>query len=485
MEKPRVPPAAKGHFFIGNAISLTRDPLGFVTRCVREHGDVVRIRFGPVVFYLLNHPTDIEYVLRGNHRNFIKDRGTRLLAATLGQGLVTSEGDFWRRQRRLSQPAFQLDQIQKYGILMVDCTQRLLDEWRPGATRNVHADMMGLTLEIIARVLFSSSVAGKARRVAEALDVIMKFWAGPAGIFGWWQRLPTPGNFRYRRAQRQIDAIILDTIARRKAEAVWPEDLLTRLLNARDEDGSRMSDRQVRDELVTLFLAGHETTAVALTFCFYLLAGHPEVEARLVAELDEVLGGQPPTVADLPRLRYAGWVVQEAMRLYPPVPSIGREALTECEIGGYRIPKGAQIALSQWAVHRDPRWYDDPEAFRPERWDGDLARRLPRCAYFPFGDGPRICIGNHFAMTEAVLILAAIASRYRLTLAPGQKLSLLPSITLRPKGGIRMVVQERTRSKQRDDQPLMPLVVSSVAPAGVSSGDAARNTAPGRDGPAP
>jgi cytochrome P450 len=235
-----------------------------------------------------------------------------------------------------------------------------------------------------------------------------------------------------------------DTIARRRADgAPGGDDLLSRLLAARDEDGSRMTDRQLRDELVTLFLAGHETTALALAYSFYLLAQHSQAESRLAAEVDEVLQGQAPTGAVVPRLRYTEWVVREAMRLYPPAPSIGREAVCDCEIGGYYVPKGTQLALVQWVVHRDPRWFDDPEAFRPERWDNDLARRLHRGAYFPFGDGPRICIGNYFALLEAVLVLATVAQRYRLALAPGFKLQLLPSVTLRPKHGVSMVVRDR------------------------------------------
>jgi cytochrome P450 len=233
-------------------------------------------------------------------------------------------------------------------------------------------------------------------------------------------------------------------VAQRRAGGSGPEDLLNRFLNARDEDGSRMSDRQLRDEMVTLLLAGHETTAVALTFCFYLLATHPEADARLAAELAEVLAGQAPTAADIPRLRYTEWIVKETMRLYPPVPSVGREALEDCEIGGYHIPKGAQIALVQWMTHRDKRWFgEDVDQFRPERWDNDLARRLPRCAYYPFVDGPRICIGMHFAMMEAVLILATVASRYRLELVPGYTLKLFSSLTLRPHGGIPMILHDR------------------------------------------
>jgi cytochrome P450 len=441
---------------VGRAVFWQRDPLAFLLQCAREDGDIVRIRFGPLDYWLLFHPTDIEYVLRTNHRNFRKDRGTQFLSAVLGQGLVTSEGELWRRQRRLAQPAFQLDQVQKYSTVMVDYTQRLLKEWQGGQTRNIHADMMRLTLEIVAQTLFSASVSGQAQQVGQAMDVLMKYWAGPGGLFSWWHRLPTPGNFRFRRVLRELDAIILGTIAQRRASGDGPEDLLSRLLHACDDDGSRMSDQQLRDELVTLFLAGHETTAVALTFCFYLLSQYPEVEARLAAELEEVLHGEPPSVEHLPRLRYTEWVVKEAMRLYPPVPSVGREALADCEIGGYPVPKGTQISLIQWVAHRDPRWYGEPESFKPERWDNDLARRLPRCAYFPFGDGPRVCIGSHFAMMEAVLILATIASCYRLALAPGQKLDILPSVTLRPRGGIHMVLHERTPTTAGAKAPSMP-----------------------------
>jgi cytochrome P450 len=320
----------------------------------------------------------------------------------------------------------------------------MLKGWQAGETRNTHADMMRLTLEIVAQTLFTASVGDKAVRVGAALEALMKYWAGPGGLFRWWKYMPTPGVFHYRRAVRELDAIIFETVAQRRAGGPGPEDLLARFLNARDEDGSRMSDKQLRDEMVTLLLAGHETTAVALTFCFYLLARHPEADARLTAELDEVLGGELPTVEHLPRLRYTEWVVKEAMRIYPPVPNVGREALEDCEIGGYHIPKGAQIAVVQWLTHRDKRWFgEDAGEFRPERWDNDLARRLPRCAYYPFVDGPRICIGIHFAMMEAILLLATVASRYRLELAPGQTLKLLPSITLRPRGGIRMILHDR------------------------------------------
>jgi cytochrome P450 len=454
MGQERLPPLAKGLPLIGNLFDLLGDPLGFMTRAVREHGDVVRIRVGPLrELYVLGHPDAIEHVLRTNHRDFIKDKMTRnQLGAVLGQGLLTSEGEFWRRQRRLAQPAFQLDQIQRYSTVMVDYAGRMVQGWQSGETRNAHADMMRLTLEIVAQVLFTASVGDKAARVGHALEALTDYWAGPGGFFTWWKYLPVPGAVRYRQAVRDIDAIILETIAGRRAGDAGPEDLLSRFLDARDEDGSRMSDRQLRDEMVTLLLAGHETTAVALSFCFYLLALHPEADAKLAAELDEVLGGGPPTAGHIARLRYTEWVVKEAMRLFPPVPSVGREALADCEIGGYRIPQGAQIIPAQWVVHRDRRWFgEDAEEFRPERWDNDLAKRIPHCAYFPFADGPRVCIGNHFAMMEAVLVLATVASRYRLELAPDYVLKVLPSVTLRPKGGIRMTVHQRTGRRGGSD----------------------------------
>ena len=322
MDKKRLPPLAKGAPLLGSLLDMRRDALGFMTRDLPKYGDVVRIRVGPMEAYVVSHPEDVEYVLRGNHRNFIKNKGTRkVLAEVLGQGLVTSEGELWRRQRRLTQPAFQLDQIEKYSVVMVDFTNTMLNGWHAGETRNNHSDMMRLTLEIVAQTLFTASVGDRAARVGAALDALMKYWSGVGAMFRWWKYLPTPGASRFRRAIRELDSIILDTVAQRRAGGSGSEDLLDRFLNARDDDGCRMADKQLRDEIVTLLLAGHETTAVALTFCFYLLALHPQADARLAAELDEVLAGRPPAIADIPGLRFTEWVVKETMRLYPPFPS--------------------------------------------------------------------------------------------------------------------------------------------------------------------
>jgi cytochrome P450 len=321
--------------------------------------------------------------------------------------------------------------------------------------------MMHLTLDIVARTLFDANVAGsEARAVGGALETAMKYLMSPITWTGLRRWLPSLGTWKFNRAIRQLDRILYGIIRERRREGRVADDLLSRLLTARGEDGSQMTDEQLRDELMTLFLAGHETTALALSYSFYLLSQHPEAEARLTAEVDEVLEDRPPTIADVPRLRYTEWVVKESMRLYPPAWAIGREPRKDCEIGGFFTPKGTQIMMNQWVVHRDPRWFEEPLTFQPQRWDNDLARRLPRCAYFPFGDGPRICIGNQFAMMETVLVLATVMQRYRLTTAPDYTLQVIPSITLRPRGGIPMIVHERQGSRNR----------LALVPAGTQAG---------------
>ncbi|MDQ3745356.1 MAG: cytochrome P450, partial [Acidobacteriota bacterium] len=290
----------------------------------------------------------------------------------------------------------------------------------------------------------SADVSTEAREIGEALSRIVRPFSSQATLK--WildNRLPTPGHLRFNRAVQKIDRFVYRIIGERRASGEDTGDLLSMLLRAQDEDGSRMTDRQLRDEVMTLFLAGHETTALALTWAWYLLARNPEAEEKLHAELGEVLGGRAPSVEDLPRLRYCEWVVKETLRLYPPAYAVGREAVRDCEVGGYRIPEGMQVFAFQWAVQRDARWYEEPEAFRPERWREEVAARLPKFAYFPFGGGPRQCIGNSFAMMEAVLILAAIARRFRLRLVPGYTVELLPAMSLRPKDGVRVKLERR------------------------------------------
>jgi cytochrome P450 len=394
---------------------------------------------------IVNHPDLVEEVLVTRNRSFIKHFALRQTKRTLGNGLLTSEGEFWRRQRRLAQPAFHRDRISTYADVMVAFTERMLQSWGDGQVRDVQDDMMRLTLEIVAKTLFDADVAGDAPEAAVAMDTLLHcFTARLDALIRVPESFPTPLNLRMQRAAKRLDQIILDIVARRRASGEDRGDLLSMLLQAHDEDdGAQMTDQQLRDELMTLFMAGHETTANTLTWAWYLLSAHPDSEARLHAELDEVLGGRAPTLADLPRLPYADMVITETLRVFPTVWILGREAIEPCRIGSYEITPGTTVYMSQWVLHRDPRFFDDPETFRPERWGDGFAKRLPRYEYFPFGGGPRVCIGNAFAQMEAVLLLATIARRFRVKLAPDAVVKPLPTMTLRPDGGMKVIVSAR------------------------------------------
>ena len=438
------PPGPRGHFLLGNLPEFGTDVLGFFTSAARTHGDIAYMRLAGRPAYLLTNPAHIEQVLVTQHQNFIKHSFFwRHVGAVFGNGLLTSEGSFWLRQRRLAQPAFHRDRIAAYGEVMIAYTERMLDEWTAGETREVHDDLMHLTLLIVCKVLFDADVAGDVRAVGEALDLALKEVAARfRRPFRIPDALPIPGNIRYRRAVRALDDVVYRIIADHQTHGSRG-DLLDMLMQARDEEGAPMSDRQLRDEAITIMLAGHETTALALSWTLALLSANPAADAELRRELEEIVGDRPPTVADVPRLRYTEMVVMEGMRLYPPAYALGREAIAECEIGGYRIPAGGTLFMSPWVMHRDPRFFEDPLEFRPARWADGLAARLPRFAYFPFGGGPRICIGNRFAMMEAVLLLACIARRFRLVMDPACRLVPFPSITLRAAHGVRMQVQAR------------------------------------------
>ena len=441
-----VPPGPKGRPVVGNLLAYSWDPLGFLTRCSREYGDVVRLGFPGPPAYLISHPEDVEYVLVKNNKNFVKDRYTRAELSILGNGLLINEGDSWRRQRRLAQPAFHRRRVEAFGETMVSFTERMLDGWRDGETRDVHAEMMRLTLEIVAKTLFDADISREAEDVGRSVNAIMAR-SSDQGSSLFLRMLPesfpTPGNLAYRKATRRLDDMVYALVEERRRSGTDAGDLLSMLLRAEDEDGEGMSDKQLRDEAMTIILAGHETTAIALSWTWYLLGKHPEVEARLSGELEEVLGGRAPTVQDLPRLGYADAVIKESMRLYPPAWAVGREVLGDCEIGGYRVPAGAQLFVSQYVVQRDPRFFGDPETFDPERWRDGRTEGLPQYAYFPFGGGPRLCIGSGFAKMEAVLLLATVAQRFRLEPISVRPPGAQPSITLRPRDGIKTRLRKR------------------------------------------
>jgi cytochrome P450 len=440
------PPGPKGGPIMGVMRDFNRDQLGFIERAQREYGDVVWMRFLYVPAIFLYHPDDVEYVLVTNSRNFIKSMSLRsnFFQRLVGNGLLTSQGEEWKRARRLSQPAFHRERVASYGNVMVDYTERLTSKWREGETSDIHRDMMRLTLEIVVQSLFSADVSRDVDEVGATLKELVRPFAAQATLK--WilnNRLPTPAHLRFHALARKIDNVVYRIIAERRASGKDEGDLLSMLLAARDEDGSQMDDRQLRDEVMTLFLAGHETTALTLAWSWYLLGTHPEAEKKFHAELDEVLGDRAPTAADLPRLKFTEQIARECMRLYPPAYGLGREAINDCEIGGYRVLAGTQIFMFQWATQRDPRFYDEPLAFKPERWTEEFAERLPKYAYFPFGGGPRACIGASFAMMEIILCLAAIGQKFRLEIVPDHPVSIYPAMSLRPKDGIKVVVKSR------------------------------------------
>ncbi len=435
------PPGPKGLPLIGHLIQVARDPLSFFTACAQQYGDVVALRFGSWPVLLLSNPEDVEQVFVKEHQNFIKVRFFwRQVTAIFGNGLVTSEGEFWRRQRRLAAPAFSGQRLARYGSDMVSYTEEMLDGWVAGVPRDLHADMMALTLRIAAKTLFNAEVEEDVTEIDHAMtaitDEIASRFARPFVIP---DAVPLPGHVRYRRGLRRIEQVVARMVQERRSHPEDTGDLLSMLMLARDEQGQPMSDRQLRDEVVTLLLAGHETTALALSWTWHLITSHPEVQDVLASEVRRVLGSRIPTVEDLPQLRFAEQVVTETMRLYPPAWVIVREAVQDCEIGGYPVAAGTSLYISPWVIQRDPRFFDAPAEFRPERWAGELAHCLPRFVYFPFGGGPRVCIGNRFAMMEAVLILVTMVQRVRLDRQCERPVTPFPSITLRPEGGVWVV----------------------------------------------
>ena len=441
------PPGPRRRVPALNAIRLGRDPLGFLVDLARRYGDIARVPLGAETLYLFNHPDLVRDVLVTNHRNFHKGRGLERAKMLLGSGLLTSEGEFHLRQRRLAQPAFHRQRVAAYGATMAAYAAARRDRWCAGAVIDAHREMMALTLAIVGKTLFDANVEHEAAEIGEALATTFEsFQFGFFLPFGeLLERLPLPATRRFRKARARLDATIYRLIEERRRSATDRGDLLSMLLLAQDTegDGGGMTDLQLRDEAMTLFLAGHETTANALTWTWYLLSQHPEVEARLHAEVDAALGGRLPTADDLPALPYTRMILAESMRLYPPAWILGRRALAPFEAGGYQIPARSIVLMSQFVMHRDARWFPDPERFDPERFSPERQAERPKFAYFPFGGGPRVCIGEQFAWMEGILALATIAQRWRLSLVSGHPVALQPIITLRPKFGMRMAVHPR------------------------------------------
>lgn len=431
--------------------SLQRDPLAFLRSLTRRYGSIVRLRFGLWDVLVVSRPDDVKHVLQDRHTIYTKESlDYRVLKRVLGEGLVTSDGELWLRQRRLMQPAFHKQSIAAFGALMVGLTREMLETWekaaRDGRSVDVYLEMRRLSLDVVTRALFGVNVHDDARAVGQSFAVLSETLASsiysPLFLLFLLPGLPTPTNRRARAALRKLDGIVGTIIARRRAQSVWADDdLLSVLLQARDEEtDGMMDDRQLRDEVMTVLLAGHETTAMALSWTWYLLDRHRDVADRIRAEIVGVLGDRDPTVDDLPQLGAASRAIEEAIRLYPPAWVITRVAKEEDEIGGYRVRRGTLVTLSPYLTHHAPEVWNDPERYDPERFTEERSEGRPRFAYFPFAGGPRQCIGSDFAMTEATLVLATILRRYRLELLPGRTVVPRASITLRPLGGLPMTV---------------------------------------------
>ena len=421
-----------------------RNTLELLSGMAAQYGDVCRFRAGGRDFWLFSHPDAVREVLVANDESFIKGPALRRVRQTLGDGLLTSEGALHRRQRRLVQPALHPQRVASYAEAMTRIASEIAESWRSGQQIDLHEQMMKLTLRIVAKTLFDADVAAEVDAIGNAMDISVSMFSRAMSIWGpLLNRLPLPSNFRFKRAWGRLMGTIDRFIAERHQVGQHHDDLLSRLIAATDVEGNGdgMSDQQLRDEAITLFTAGHETTANALTFTFYLLSQNPTVEQKLHEELQDVLKGKPPTLSDVERLPFTRMVLSEAMRLYPPAWALGRETAQPCRIGGYDLRAGAVVLLSQWVTHRDPRWWPDPLQFDPNRFAPEARASRPRWAYFPFGGGSRQCIGESFAWMEAILVIAIVAQRWSLQYLPSLPPALQPLITLRPANPIPMQVQ--------------------------------------------
>lgn len=430
--------------------ALTGDRLSQFVELQRLYGDIVRFNVGGMWIHLIADPAMIKTILLDNNKNYMKGMGLQRAKIVVGEGLLTSEGEFWRRQRRLAQPAFHRQHLAVFAEVMASSAARLAQAWEAragtGVSFDVSAEMMRLTLDIVTRTLFTTALdSADAQTIANAFPPLLKAFEYRVALpFDWIEELPLPIVRRYKAHIADLDRVVNGIIAQRRRSGVNHPDLLGMFMQARDEEsGEQMSDKHLRDEVLTILLAGHETTANTLSWTWYLLAQHPVVVRKLQAEVDGVLAGRLPTADDLPQLVYTRQIVDESLRLYPPAWIVARQPLADDEVGGYHIPADSTVIMSPYLVQRHPAYWDDPAAFRPERFAAGWDRDRPRFVYFPFGGGPRLCIGNNFALMEATLILATLAQRYRLTLDPVHAVIPQPALVLRPKNGVYMTLHHR------------------------------------------
>jgi cytochrome P450 len=450
MDSSAYPPGPRGYPILGVLPQLRSDPIATFLDAADRYGDLVHLKAGPYHGFLLSDPADIKHVLQDNARNYHKSPLYERLRDSLGNGLLTSENSFWLRQRRLAQPAFHRQRLTTMADAMVSCTEQMLERWEhfvsSEETIDLVAEMMALTQAIIVRTMFSTDLGTTADVVNRTWPIINRrigetFWSTKLET-----TLPLPANVRFKRALRELDSVVYRIISERRQSRRDEADLLSMFLSARDDEtGAVMTDRQLRDEVMTMLLAGHETTSLALSWTYYLLSRHRESERRIVDEVQSVIGDRRPTLADVDQLRLTRRVLEESLRLYPPAWGFSRLSLADDKIGGYRVAKGSIVFLIPFVIHRRPKLWPDPERFDPDRFAPERESGRPKFAYIPFGGGPRGCIGNQFAMLEAQLIVAMIAQRFRIELVPDQNIRPEPLITLRPTPGIRATITKRER----------------------------------------
>ncbi len=445
----RYPPGLSRNlpFYMASRFFRPGNPILLFEHLVRTYGRVSHYKLGWNHIVFINDAEMIREILINQPQNFIKERTQRRMKILLGEGLITSDGEIHKRQRRIAAPAFHRQRIQAYGAIMVERAAAMREEWRPGQQIDAAAEMMRLTLQIVAKTLFNTDVTRDVQRINDEVNAIMNLYnfliALPKAER--MLHLPIPGLMRFRRARKRLDAVVHRIIEQHRTDGVDRGDLLSMLMAARDEeaDHSGMTDEQLRDEVLTIFLAGYETVANALAWTWLLLGQNPAAEARMHQEIDQVLAGRLPTLQDLPQLRYTEMVLAESMRLYPPAWAMGRQATRDIRLGPYHLPAGTYLFFSQYIMQRSPEYFPEPLRFDPERFTPEQKATRPRFAYFPFGGGNRQCIGESFAWMEGVLILATIAQRWKLRLLPNQPVGVQPKITLRPKYPIRVLLEQR------------------------------------------
>ena len=431
--------------FPGQALlAFRRDPIAYL-RAAAEYGDIVRLPITRQPLFLVNHPDLLKDIFVTHQKHFKKGRGLERAKKLLGEGLLTSEDPYHRRQRRLIQPAFHRQRIAAYAEQMTHYAASTSAGWGDGETRDMAEEMLHLALAIVGKTLFNAEMEGEAAEIGDALtEVFALFHTLLLPLADLLEKLPIPSVRRFARARARLDATIYGLIKERRASGEDKGDLLSMLLLARDEDdGGQMTDEQVRDEALTIFLAGHETTANALAWTWFLLSQNPESEEKFHAELDRVLRGRAPTLDDLPHLPFTRKVLAESLRLYSPAWLVGRRVLSDYKLGEQELKRGDIVLMAQAVMHTDPRFWTDPKKFDPERWTPEAEAQRPKFAYFPFGGGPRVCIGEQFAWMEEMLLLAALGQQWKMRLAPGQVVATQPIITLRPKFGMKMVLERR------------------------------------------